>query len=215
MSGQQEPCFAANFHVILSAVGVIHGRRNRCPQSVFMAWSNIEELVAADPPTDREVLAVRECIRRKAKPRFYADENFPNFATTVLLRRGANVLTVQDAKRERHPDENHSAEALRLHRVLITCDRDYLDERRFPLIHCPAIVVCDFGRNTADEILDTFDCLGGIFRAPQFYDKWSKIDAKRESWTEYSRVLDGTTSRHRYRVHRGRIQQWVNDEVCA
>jgi len=30
-------------------------------------------------------------------------------------------------------------------RILLTCDRDYLDERRLPLIHSPVIVVCNFG----------------------------------------------------------------------
>lgn len=41
------------------------------------------------------------------------------------------MLTVVEAKKSGHPDENHTAEALRLGRVLITCDRDYLNERRF------------------------------------------------------------------------------------
>jgi predicted nuclease of predicted toxin-antitoxin system len=180
-----------------------------------MAWVNMEKLVAADPPTDREAREVDDYVRRKAKPRFYADENFPSTATTILRRRGADVLTVQEARCQGHPDENHAAEALRLGRVLITCDRDYLDERRFPLIHCPAIVVCDFGRGSAREILDTFDCLATIFAGPQFYDKWSKIDAKQESWTAYNRHLDGTTSRHRHRVCGGRIQQWLDDKVRA
>jgi len=45
----------------------------------------------------------------------------------------ADVLTVQANRRRRHPDENHAAEALRLRRILITCDRDYLDER---VSHC-------------------------------------------------------------------------------
>jgi hypothetical protein len=70
-------------------------------------------------------------------PRFYADENFPTAAIEILRRLGANVITVRDARRRGHPDENHTAEALRMGRILITCDRDYLNERRFPLIHCP------------------------------------------------------------------------------
>ena len=75
--------------------------------------------------------------RRKAKPRFHADENFPELATAIPRAFKANVLTMQEARRRGHPDENHTAEAFRLGRVFITCDRDYLDKRRFPLIHCP------------------------------------------------------------------------------
>jgi len=74
------------------------------------------------------------------------------------------------------------------------CDRDYLDERRFPLVHCPVIVVGDFGQGTQGEIWDTFKCLGAIFSAPQFFDKWEKIYCRRDSWTEYTRHLDGQTA---------------------
>jgi len=174
-----------------------------------MSWVDLREIVAAEQPSRRERAQAEEFIRRKAKPRFYADENFPTVAVAVLRRLRADVLTVDEARRKRHPDENQSCEALRLGRILITCDRDYLDERKFPLIHCPAIVVCDFGGGTVAEILATFDCLSGAFRAPQFYDKWTKIDAHRDSWTEYARHLDGTTSRHRYRFHKRRRQEWV------
>ncbi len=175
----------------------------------------MEELVAADPPTEQEARQVLDYLRRKAKPRSYADENLPSIATTILRRRGADVSTVQESRRQGHPDENHATEALRLGRVLLTWDRDFLDERRFPLIHCPAIDVCDFGRSSAREISDTFNCLTCIFRGPQLYDKWVKIDAKRDGWTESIRHLDGTTSRHKHRVYGGRIQEWSEDTVCA
>jgi predicted nuclease of predicted toxin-antitoxin system len=177
-----------------------------------MAWRNSQDLVAKEP-TDSEVRQVEDYIRRKAKPRFYADENFPTIATEILRQRGANVLTVQDAGRQRHPDENHAAESLRLRRVLITCDRDYLDDGRFPLIHCPAMVVCDFGRGTAREIQATFNCLWSVFAAPQFYDKWVKIAASHDCWTEHTRFLDGTTAHRRFRVFGGRLQEWCDDEA--
>src|SRR5713101_2454633 len=135
-----------------------------------MTWI---DLIIEREPTEREKREVIDFVRRKTKPRFYADENFPERAIAVLRRLGADVLTVHDIRRRGHPDENHAAEALRLGRVLITCDRDYLDERRFPLIHCPAIVVFDFGLGTATEIRATFKCLGGIFSVPQLFDKWT------------------------------------------
>ena len=125
-----------------------------------MPWIDIEKTIADDETTEREIRQVIDFARRKAKPRFYADENFPELATAILRAFKADVFTVQEARLRGHPDENHTAEALRLGRVLITCDRDYLDERRFPLIHCPALVVCDFGRGTTGEIRDTFKCLG-------------------------------------------------------
>src|SRR6266516_259842 len=95
------------------------------------------DLIIAREPTEREKREVIEFVRRKAKPRFYADKNFPAHAIAVLRRLGAEVMTVHDARRRGHPDENHAAEVLRLGRILVTCDCDYLDECRFPLIHCP------------------------------------------------------------------------------
>jgi uncharacterized protein DUF5615 len=176
-----------------------------------MPWTDMERIAADDPPSEREKQQVYDYVRRRAKPRFYADENFPGIAITILRQLGADVLTVRDTRRCGHPDENHIAEALRLGRILITCDLDYLNDRRFPLIHCPAIIVCEFGPGTRDDIKHTFACLGRAFRAPQFFDKWTKIHALRDSWTERNRHLDGTTSRHRYRIRHGRMQEWVDD----
>jgi hypothetical protein len=89
----------------------------------------------------------------------------------------------------RQPDENHAA-SLKHGLILVTCDRDYLNESLFPLIHCPAIVVFDFGSGSLKEIREAFTCLERILASSQSFDKWVKIDAKRDSWTEYSRCLE-------------------------
>lgn len=126
---------------------------------------------------------------------------------------GARVSTVQEVRLRSHPDENHTAYALRNGYVLLTCDRDYLDNRRFPVIHCPVVVVFDFGDGSPAEIRAAFRCLTKMFEAPQFYDKWMKIEASRSSWIESARFLNGTTTRSKYRLFRGQIQEWVDIEV--
>jgi predicted nuclease of predicted toxin-antitoxin system len=175
-----------------------------------MTWIDAHLLYEKDSATRREIAQVIDFAKRKAKARFYADENFPTLATE-LLRTKVDVVTAQDVGKRRHPDENHAAFALREKRVLVTCDRDYLDERRFPLIHCPAIVVFDFGSGSLREIAQAFRCLRSILRVPQFYDKWAKIDAKPWTWVEYCRYLNGTTSRTRFRYHHRVLQEWTND----
>ena len=175
-----------------------------------MPWVDLAEIITRTPPTEKEIEQVLDYRRRRAKARFYADENFPVAAVGLVRSSGAGVLTTQEAGRRGHPDESQAAFALRNGRVLLTCDRDYLDERRFPLIHCPVIVVCDFGSGSSSEMRQTLRCLRTIFSVPQFFDKWTKIDAKRGSWTEASRHLDGTTSRTRYRVYRGQMQEWAD-----
>src|SRR5262245_35931812 len=96
-----------------------------------MAWVNSKELSAKNAPSSKEAEQVLQYLARKAKPRFYADENFPPKAVAILREWGARVLTVQEARLRGRPDENHSAYALRKGLILLTCDRDFLDNRRF------------------------------------------------------------------------------------
>jgi len=175
-----------------------------------MGWVDLIELTRANPPTRREAEQVLDYARRKAKPSFYVDENFAGDATRILRSMRARVTTVQDEGMRRHPDENHAAYALKHSQILMTCDRD-LDERRFPLVHCPAIAVFDFGSGSPGQIRKAFACVQRMLGFPQFFDKWVKIDATPDCWTEYSRFLNGTTDRCRMRVFRGRIQEWVEE----
>jgi predicted nuclease of predicted toxin-antitoxin system len=176
-----------------------------------MAWVDVGTSVEQNPPSKKEANEVLDYLARRAKPRFYADENFPRQAVDLLRAMGGKVLTAQDANQTRHPDENHTAYALRNGLILLTCDRDFLNRRRFPLMHCPAIFVFAFGNGTQREILQAFRCLAPVFMAPQLFDKWCKVEAKRESWVECVRFQNGSSSRTRCRLWRGRIQEWVGD----
>jgi predicted nuclease of predicted toxin-antitoxin system len=176
-----------------------------------MPWVDSKELSEQKPPSKKEAQEVLTYLARRAKPRFYADENFPSEAVRILRAMGAKVLTVHETRKTRHPDENHAAYALRNGLVLLSCDRDFLDDKRFPLIHCPAIFVFNFGDGSAREIWRAFRCLATVFTAPQFFDKWCKVDAGRDSWVESMRYQNGTTSRGRFRLWRGQIQEWLDE----
>src|SRR5258706_14819484 len=68
------------------------------------------------------------------RPRIYADANMPaGIVAHMRLRLQWDVLFVleQDDLR-RAPDVKHYRLALQLRRTLVTMDRDYLDDRRFP-----------------------------------------------------------------------------------
>jgi predicted nuclease of predicted toxin-antitoxin system len=169
-------------------------------------WVDFEAEVAK-PKEAQQVFAY---FKRKAKARFYADENFPEQAIALLREMGAKVQTSRQAGLNGRSDEDQLAYALRNGLVVVTCDRDFLDERRHPLIKCPAIFIFDFGSGTVDEMRRAFTCLAAVLRTPQFFDKWCKVDAKRDCWTEYFRHLDGSTSRAKLRPWRGRLQEWVD-----
>lgn len=175
-----------------------------------MPWVDVHLLYQKhDPAKPSEIRQALDYAKRKAKARFYADENFPSAATEILRTR-TDVLTAQEAGLRGQPDENQSAFALKEGRILVTCDRDYLNPKRFPMIHSPAIIVFDFGSGSTRDIRLAFRCLRNVLRVPQFYDKWAKFDASPDTWTESIRYLDGTTSRTRYRIHNRVLQEWVD-----
>ena len=72
--------------------------------------------------------------RLAARPRIYADANVPA-GVVAFMRHGLGwdvLFVVEDEDLRRAPDMKHYRLAQQLRRTLITMDRDYLDDRRFP-----------------------------------------------------------------------------------
>ena len=72
--------------------------------------------------------------RLTARPRIYADANMPaGIVAHMRTRLKWDVLFVlEEDDLRRAPDEKHYQLAQQLCRTLVTMDRDYLDDRRFP-----------------------------------------------------------------------------------
>ena len=81
--------------------------------------------------------------RLVAQPRIYADANVPSgIVAHMRARLRWDVLFVlEDAALRRAPDVKHYALAQQLRRTLVTLDRDYLDDRRFPIAGCGGVLV--------------------------------------------------------------------------
>jgi hypothetical protein len=87
--------------------------------------------------------------RLSARPRIYADANVPaGLVAHMRLHLQWDVLFVveEDALR-RAPDVKHYRLAMQLGRTLVTMDRDYLDDRRFPPAEGSGVLVI----NAPDE----------------------------------------------------------------
>jgi hypothetical protein len=78
------------------------------------------------------------------RPRVYADANLPaGLVESLRHRLGWDVLfVVEHDDLRRAPDVTHYHRALELGRTLITLDRDFFDNRRFPPDLSPGVVVC-------------------------------------------------------------------------
>jgi len=72
--------------------------------------------------------------RLTARPRIYADANVPaGIVAHMRSRLKWDVLfVIEEDDLRRAPDEKHYQLAQQLCRTLVTMDRDYLDDRRFP-----------------------------------------------------------------------------------
>ena len=85
--------------------------------------------------------------RLSPRPRIYADANVPAGLVAHMRRRlDWDVLfVVEEESLRRAPDATHYRLAQQLRRTIVTLDRDYLDDRRFPpadgagvlVIHAP------------------------------------------------------------------------------
>jgi predicted nuclease of predicted toxin-antitoxin system len=76
-------------------------------------------------------------------PRVYADANVPaGLVTFMRTRLRWDVLFVMDhPDLRRASDSEHFRLASRLCRTLVTLDHDYFDDRRFPPLESPGVIV--------------------------------------------------------------------------
>jgi hypothetical protein len=104
--------------------------------------------------------------RLVARPRIYADANVPSGIVAHMRARLLwDVLFVlEQADLRRAPDVKHYQLAQQLRRTLVTLDRDYLDDRRFPLEGCGGVLVIQApDERQLSALLDRID--RSLFRA--------------------------------------------------
>jgi Domain of unknown function (DUF5615) len=104
--------------------------------------------------------------RLVARPRIYADANVPSgIVAHMRVRLLWDVLFVlEQADLRRAPDVKHYQLAQQLRRTLVTLDRDYLDDRRFPLEGCGGVLVIQApDERQLSALLDRID--RSLFRA--------------------------------------------------
>ncbi len=87
--------------------------------------------------------------RLSPRPRVYADANVPaGIVAHMRTRLNWDVLFVlEEPELRRAPDVKHFRLAQQLRRTLVTLDRDYLDDRRFPPAEGSGVLVI----NAPDE----------------------------------------------------------------
>jgi len=100
-------------------------------------------------------------------PRIYADANLPQGIVRAMRESlGWDVLFVlEHDDLRRASDREHYARAREQGRTLVTLDRDFLDEKRFPVSQSGGVIVCSApGERELLLLLERLD--RELFRAP-------------------------------------------------
>jgi predicted nuclease of predicted toxin-antitoxin system len=92
-------------------------------------------------------------LKYKKKARFLVDESLGIEAARVIRDLGWNTEFVCDIGLGGHSDEDVMAYAWREKRILLTHDKDFLDDRRFPPHRNAGVIVLP-GANGGTEVLD-------------------------------------------------------------
>jgi hypothetical protein len=106
--------------------------------------------------------------RLSPRPRIYADANVPaGLVVHMRQRLDWDVLFVlEEDELRRAPDLRHYRLARQLRRTLITLDRDYLDDRRFPPGEGSGVVVIQApNERELSKLLTRIDRV--LFRVPE------------------------------------------------
>lgn len=172
--------------------------------NIHMVW------VRVAPASKAETAAFRRQFAKKA--RFLLDENLPVGIADGMRRLHWNAKTSTELGLKGRGDEDLFAIAHRKDRVLVTCDRDFLNERRFPPHRNPGVIVLHGGSGDVDGLVNgllaVLPLVGNhreLFRGASI-----EVDA-RGVFTVTDRDYDTgarTSKRYRYTRH-GNLEEWL------
>jgi predicted nuclease of predicted toxin-antitoxin system len=159
--------------------------------------------------TPREVSEFFKIYGKKA--RFLADENLDPELVHFLRVERWNLKGAVELGLRGHPDENLFALAVKDDRVLFTKDRDFLNDRRYPLQRSPGIVVLPDDATNFEAFLNAVAAaLTVVGRLREFY-RYSKVEINHEGIMTIAKFErdTGEVSRWRVRVNRGdEVEAW-------
>ena len=174
-----------------------------------MPWIELPKL------PDNDVQEFGRQFKRKA--RFLIDESAGEGLARALRDVGWNAIFVSEVGLVSHADEEVFALAWREDRVILTHDRDFLDDRRFPYHRNPGIVVLPGASGQGTGMIEAVrDVLSIIGRFRDAY-RGEKIEiSEDQTWTV--KGFDKQLGRHyknRFRFGKhGVVWHW-DDEIKA
>jgi predicted nuclease of predicted toxin-antitoxin system len=154
-------------------------------------------------------------LRNKKRARFLVDESLGVEVANVLRGAGWNAVFASDLGLLGRSDEDVFAAARREDRILLTHDRDFLNDRVFRPDLNPGLVVLRPGAEGHQNRL-LLRALGGavsVVGAFREVFRGTKLVVHEDgSWTTSQRTHDGLLKRKRYRFPgRGQTEIWEEE----
>jgi predicted nuclease of predicted toxin-antitoxin system len=160
--------------------------------------------------------AIEFSTEHRKKGRFLVDESLGEEAARVIRSAGWNAVFVSEVNLRGRSDEEVFAFAWSDNRVILTHDRDFLDDRRFPPHRNPGVVVLP-GAEGSNAVLEkelarVLITLGSYREAYRGHKIHVRDDG---TWAIRSRDCpSGSRGTRLLRFERhGRILEWQGDDV--
>ena len=165
-------------------------------------WVQLE-----DPSPEKRRAILKEITERA---RFLVDESLGEAVNRVLKDRGWNTVFGPDVGLQGRGDEEVFAFAWREKRVILTHDRDFLDNRRFPFHRNPGVIVLPGGDGKGSGLVRALlkvTSLVGHYR--RLFEN-AKIEVSEDGqWSVYEFIRESGRHFHRrFRFSKHEVWEW-------
>ncbi len=171
-----------------------------------MTWTRLHR------PSKKQLTEMDGLLKpRGRKARLLVDENLGVVVPKALRKHGCNAKAAAELGLEGRDDSEVYAFARKDLRMLITCDRDFLDNRKFPLQGHPGVIVLPDPKGSEDALSRTLArALLLVADLPAFFIN-TKLEISQGGdqavMTSYDHT--GRLVRTRYRFNRGGdVYEW-------
>lgn len=141
---------------------------------------------------------------------FFVDESLGEEAAKWLRERGYNAVYAGDVRLLGHSDDDVFSYAWRERRMLLTHDRDFLDDKRFPEHRNPGVIVLPGGDGNQEAMgIGMGTALSVFGSSPETWEKTKSTISPTGEMTIRRRHFDtGKVTSTRFRINKGRAEVW-------
>lgn len=148
---------------------------------------------------------LREPGTKPRKLKICADANVPKRLVDEIRRAGVPVQTALESQVSTKSDTSILAWTRSEERVLLTLDRDFWDDRKFPLHKSPGVLLIDVSPARVEDALEAFWLIFETFA--RYIGNWNemKIRASQNGYYLKGIAWDGGIMHYEIKIINGRV----------